>query len=91
MIAGFYEDISAVAKGWKENPVEFDSVFNQSNYTWSFGSPDILTMFQKSSPHVFARTYDASIEDFAAENASVLDTWVMHHFKVPLLPFFFLF
>jgi phosphatidylinositol glycan class N len=81
MIAGFYEDISAVAKGWKENPVEFDSFFNRSRYTWSWGSPDILTMFTKSSPNVFVRTYDSSIEDFASENATVLDQWVLHHFK----------
>ena len=39
-------------------------------------------MFSKSSKNVFSRTYDSSIEDFAAENASVLDTWVLHHFKV---------
>jgi phosphatidylinositol glycan class N len=82
MIAGFYEDISAVAKGWKENPVEFDSFFNRTTYTWSWGSPDILTMFKRSSSNVFTRTYDSSIEDFAAQNASLLDTWVLHHFKV---------
>lgn len=82
MISGFFEDISAIATGWKENPVDFDSVFNRSRYTWSWGSPDILNMFSKSSGNVFPRTYDAAIEDFAADDASALDTWVLHHFKV---------
>ncbi|XP_077207288.1 GPI ethanolamine phosphate transferase 1 [Paroedura picta] len=83
LIAGFYEDVSAVARGWKENPVEFDSLFNESRYTWSWGSPDILPMFAKGATgdHVYTHCYEAGSEDFGAEDATVLDTWVFDHVK----------
>ncbi|XP_014932725.2 GPI ethanolamine phosphate transferase 1 isoform X2 [Acinonyx jubatus] len=83
LIAGFYEDVSAVAKGWKENPVEFDSLINESKYTWSWGSPDILTMFAKGAygDHVFTYTYGADSEDFGAHDVTKLDTWVFDKVK----------
>jgi phosphatidylinositol glycan class N len=82
LIAGLYEDVSAVTKGWQENPVEFDSVFNQSAETWSFGSPDILPMFVKgaSEEKVHAYTYDAHIEDYT-KDATRLDKWVFDKVK----------
>lgn len=84
LIAGFYEDPSAVAKGWQENPVDFDSVFNRSLSTYSWGSPDILPIFTKglSTRHIIIDSYNPNDEDFSGKsNTSGLDVWVFNKVK----------
>ncbi|KAL9227085.1 hypothetical protein vseg_002821 [Gypsophila vaccaria] len=79
IIAGFYEDPSAVTKGWKANPVEFDSVFNRSSHIFSYGSPDIVPIFCGALPHSTWDTYPHEFEDFATD-ASFLDEWSFDQF-----------
>ena len=78
LIAGMYEDPSAITRGWQENPVDFDTVFNASRHTWSWGSPDILPMFAKGATgdRVSADFYAPEFEDFSAGDPSDLDQWV---------------
>jgi phosphatidylinositol glycan class N len=37
LLAGFYEDPSAITKGWQANAVEFDHLLNQSSAAWAIG------------------------------------------------------
>ncbi|KAG9078149.1 Glycosyl phosphatidyl inositol anchor synthesis, partial [Ceratobasidium sp. 370] len=55
---------------WKTNPVDFDSVFNQSAHTFAYGSPDIVPMFARGvhpEDKVSSWCYDESEEDFTKD------------------------
>lgn len=80
LLAGFYEDVSAVTKGWKENPVDFDSILNESRRAWCWGSPEVLNIFNPRDStglrHVTNFMYPFEFNDFAHADAAILDTWV---------------
>lgn len=78
LFAGMYEDVSAVTKGWQDNPVDFDSVFNQSAAAFLLGSPDIVPMFARRVQHAHEWHYSHEEEDFARADASQLDVWVFN-------------
>lgn len=63
LVAAF--EIKLCFAGWKANPVEFDSVFNQSRHTFAFGSPDIIPIFCSALPHSTWNSYPHEYEDFA--------------------------
>lgn len=84
VIAGFYEDPSAIAKGWKENPVDFDSVFNQTASTWCWGTYDIVNIFTKglTDDHIVINEFDPYDQSFSTDkNTTHLDSWVFDEVK----------
>lgn len=79
LIAGVYEDPSSIFKGWKENMVEFDSVFNRSSKTYAWGSYDIVPIFSKGATpgRVIIDTYSSENEMFSVSaKTHLLDKWV---------------
>lgn len=84
LIAGVYEDPSSIFKGWKENAVEFDSLFNRSSRTYAWGSPDIVPMFAKGAikGRVVTEVYTSDEEVFSqSAQTYLLDKWVFDRVK----------
>ena len=81
LIGGFYEDVGAISKGWQDNPVDYDHVFNQSRHTWAFGAHDIIKYFNKgeASLKMSVQSFPSEMIDFAEQDPSVVDNWVFDH------------
>lgn len=88
VFGGFYEDVSAVTKNFRGNPVEYDTLFNESRHTWAFGSSSGIRLFSLREKHrkeeiKKTRTRDnfyyevfGDTEDFAV-GGTLQDIWTL--------------
>ncbi|XP_023170858.2 GPI ethanolamine phosphate transferase 1 [Drosophila hydei] len=87
LIAGLYEDPSAVTRGWKENPIEFDTVFNRSDHTYAWGAHDVLHIFEKLADSGRPMHFDAYNHDldFSGQQKTYKqDEWVFDRVRLLL-------
>ena len=74
LIAGLYEDPSAVTTGWQHNPNKsFDTVWKEATYVWQWGAPEIVNIF--AGEHIETYAFPDEINDFAQDPA-IVDAWV---------------
>eukprot|EP01063_Lacrimia_lanifica_P039974 TRINITY_DN8922_c0_g2_i1.p1 TRINITY_DN8922_c0_g2~~TRINITY_DN8922_c0_g2_i1.p1 ORF type:complete len:902 (+),score=249.44 TRINITY_DN8922_c0_g2_i1:129-2834(+) len=82
LIAGFYEDPSAVKTGWEANvDMSFDTVWKEATWVWQWGAPEIVGIFAGGG-HIETRAFPPELNDYA-EDPRQVDTWVvdnMTHF-----------
>jgi GPI ethanolamine phosphate transferase 1 len=87
IFAGFYEDVSAVAKGWAENPVEFDHIFKRAKFSFIMGAPEIMHLFKKNEEgkdSIWSDSFDPALVDFGIKDATIQDKWSFDRFDTLL-------
>lgn len=77
LTAGFYEDPTSVAKDLQGKEVLFDTVFNESQYTWSWDTPKFLQKVTGGNHNrMFSEKYPGHMKFLAGINAEDMDSWV---------------
>jgi phosphatidylinositol glycan class N len=87
LIAGMYEDVSAVTHGWQANPVPFDHVFRNARHTYAWGHEDVTGLFARDeiSKSKITQQFPPHQEDFGDKNLSSMDVWVFNRVNEFLL------
>ncbi|CAH0477283.1 unnamed protein product [Peronospora belbahrii] len=76
LTAGIYEDPHAVYENWKQHPVPFDSVFNQSSSAFLYGNRDVVPMLARHAPQAMEEHYTAQEEaKMVRKDTTLLDIW----------------
>ncbi|KAH8331795.1 hypothetical protein KR074_012188 [Drosophila pseudoananassae] len=86
LLAGLYEDPSAVLRGWKKNPVDFDTIFHRVKHSYSWGAGDIIEVFEDLSEGVnrHFRFYTQHLDFSPGYETYQLDDWVLKKVKLLL-------
>ncbi|XP_060561054.1 GPI ethanolamine phosphate transferase 1-like [Ruditapes philippinarum] len=83
LTAGFYEDPTSVAKDLQGKEVMFDTVFNESQYTWSWDTPKFLAKVTGGNANrMFSSKYPGHMKWLAGINAEDMDSWVFRETHV---------
>ncbi|KAK4468970.1 hypothetical protein MN116_000106 [Schistosoma mekongi] len=83
ILGGFYEDVASITKGWRTNPVEFDTVLNRSILSWIWGYKEVVMSFVPPfSHHIKATPCPDELSDLAKTNPTEIDRWVIDQFMV---------
>ncbi|XP_020800654.1 GPI ethanolamine phosphate transferase 1 [Drosophila serrata] len=78
LLAGLYEDPSAVLRGWKKNPVDFDTLFNRSSHIYAWGASDIIGIFEHlvNSNTLHFQSYTNDLDFSPGYESYEQDEWV---------------
>ncbi|KAL1124350.1 hypothetical protein AAG570_000979 [Ranatra chinensis] len=82
ILGGIFEDPSGVMNLFKDNPVEFDHIFNHVKDTIYIGYPGMPNFFSKSksTEKWIKYKFDNLWESITTKtNSSILDEWVFNH------------
>ncbi|XP_060573416.1 GPI ethanolamine phosphate transferase 1-like isoform X1 [Ruditapes philippinarum] len=77
MTAGFYEDPTSVAKDIGGGAINFDTIFQETTYTWTWDTPKFLEKVSTDHPdRIFSEQYPGQRKYLSGINPKDMDSWV---------------
>ncbi|XP_053374989.1 GPI ethanolamine phosphate transferase 1-like isoform X2 [Mercenaria mercenaria] len=77
MTAGFYEDPTSVAKDVRGGKIYFDTIFQETTYTWTWDTPKFLEKVAEDHPEtIFSEHFPGERKYLSGINPKDMDSWV---------------
>ncbi|XP_052267715.1 GPI ethanolamine phosphate transferase 1-like [Dreissena polymorpha] len=78
MTAGFFEDPTSVGKDIGGGSIDFDTVFAETKYTWTWDTPKFLDHVALDHPdRIFSKQFPGERKYLAGINPKDMDSWVL--------------